>query len=146
MTLNKQALRQKAEKAGVEEWQSRKMPGSGGECTVIVKGSLKKHPGWTTCRPVADDIVDKKTMDFIAASNPATVLALLDELDSAEKQTSALFKENARLKSGIAGLVHLGIRHGDIEVMSIAGDAQLSTPCTDSIIEKIAAGIGVKGE
>lgn len=144
--LNKQALRQKAEKAGVEEWQSRKMPGSGGEYTVIVKGSLEKHPGWSTCRPVADEIVDKKTMDFIAEANPATVLALLDELEAAEKQTSALFKENARLKSGIAGLVHLGIRHGDIEVMSIAGDAQLSTPCTDSIIEKIAAGIGVKGE
>ncbi|MFJ7174551.1 ead/Ea22-like family protein [Citrobacter freundii] len=104
---------------------------------------------------------------FIAAANPATVLALLNELEAeqrissawrktaesnrerleaAEKQTSALFKENVRLKSGIAGLVHLGIRHGDIEVMSIAGDAQLSTPCTDSIIEKIAAGNGVKGE
>ncbi|EPQ3950092.1 ead/Ea22-like family protein [Citrobacter freundii] len=86
---NKQALRQKAEKAGVEEWQSRKMPGSGGEYTVIVKGSLEKHPGWSTCRPVADEIVDKKTMDFIAEANPATVLALLDDLEDKDKAWSA---------------------------------------------------------
>ena len=76
--LNKQALRQKAVKAGGEEWQSRKEPGIGGEYTVIVKGSLVKHQGWSTHRPVADEIVDKKTMDFIAAANPATVLALLE--------------------------------------------------------------------
>lgn len=79
MTIDKQALRQKAVKAGGEEWQSRKMPGPAGEYTVIVKGSLEKHLGWTTCRPVADEVIDKKTMDFIAAANPATMLALLDE-------------------------------------------------------------------
>lgn len=77
--IDKQTLRQKAVKAGGEEWQSRKMPGPAGEYTVIVKGSLEKHPGWTTCRPVADEVIDKKTMDFIAAANPATMLALLDE-------------------------------------------------------------------
>lgn len=70
MTIDKQALRQKAVKAGGEEWQSRKMPGPAGEYTVIVKDSLEKHPGWTTCRPVADEVIDKKTMDFIAAANP----------------------------------------------------------------------------
>ncbi|EBE8015095.1 ead/Ea22-like family protein [Salmonella enterica] len=89
MTIDKQALRQKAVKAGGEEWQSRKMPGLSGEYTVIVKGSLEKHPGWTTCRPVADEVIDKKTMDFIAAANPATMLALLDELDSANGYASA---------------------------------------------------------
>ncbi|EGH6435063.1 ead/Ea22-like family protein [Salmonella enterica subsp. enterica serovar Typhimurium] len=89
MTIDKQALRQKAVKAGGEEWQSRKMPGPAGEYTVIVKGSLEKHPSWTTCRPVADEVIDKKTMDFIAAANPATMLALLDELDSANGYASA---------------------------------------------------------
>ncbi|EAA9032414.1 ead/Ea22-like family protein [Salmonella enterica subsp. enterica serovar Potsdam] len=89
MTIDKQALRQKAVKAGGEEWQSRKMPGLSGEYTVIVKGSLEKHPGWTTCRPVADEVIDKKTMDFIAAANPVTMLALLDELDSANGYASA---------------------------------------------------------
>ncbi|MCV8352321.1 hypothetical protein ODR95_23780, partial [Escherichia coli] len=46
----------------------------------------------------------------------------------------------------IAGLIHLGIRYADVEVMRIAGDAQLSTPCTDSIINSIATGIRIKGE
>lgn len=112
--------------------------------------------------------------EFIAAANPATVLALLDELErkqqyikrrdqenedialtvgklrvelEAEKQRAkVLFMENARLKSGIAGLIHLGIRYADVDVMKIAGDAQLSTPCTDSIINSIATGIRIKGE
>ncbi|ENL0468694.1 TPA: ead/Ea22-like family protein [Escherichia coli] len=112
--------------------------------------------------------------EFIAAANPVTVLALLDERErnqqyikrrdqenedialtvgklrvelEAEKQRAKdLFMENARLKSGIAGLIHLGIRYADVEVMRIAGDAQLSTPCTDSIINSIATGIRIKGE
>ncbi|RTQ01256.1 hypothetical protein EKN38_12825 [Enterobacter sp. WCHEn045836] len=66
--------------------------------------------------------------------------ALLDELEAKDKQSADLFVENVRLKAGIAGLVSLGLRHRDIEVMRLAGDAQHSTPCTDSIIEKIAAG------
>ena len=110
--------------------------------------------------------------EFIAAASPVTVLALLDERErnqqyikcrdqeneeialtvgklrvelEAEKQRAKdLFMENARLKSGIAGLIHLGIRYADVEVMKIAGDAQLSTPCTDSIINSIAAGIFTK--
>ena len=112
--------------------------------------------------------------EFIAAASPATVLTLLDERErnqqyikrrdqenedialtvgklrvelEAEKQRAKdLFMENARLKSGIAGLIHLGIRYADVEVMRIAGDAQLSTPCTDSIINSIAKGIRIKGE
>ncbi|HAW8440754.1 TPA: ead/Ea22-like family protein [Escherichia coli] len=119
-------------------------------------------------------IEQQANAEFIAAANPATVLALLDERErnqqyikrrdqenedialtvgklrvelEAEKQRAKdLFMENARLKSGIAGLIHLGIRYADVEVMRIAGDAQLSTPCTDSIINSIATGIRIKGE
>ncbi|EHH7396158.1 ead/Ea22-like family protein [Escherichia coli] len=110
---------------------------------------------------------------YIAAFNPEVVQALLDERErnlqyikrrdqenedialtvgklrvelEAEKQRAKdLFMENDRLKSGIAGLIHLGIRYADVEVMRIAGDAQLSTPCTDSIINSIATGIRIKG-
>ncbi|EKR6795063.1 ead/Ea22-like family protein [Escherichia coli] len=119
-------------------------------------------------------IEQQANAEFIASANPATVLALLDERErnqqyiksrdqenedialtvgklrvelEAEKQRAKdLFMENARLKSGIAGLIHLGIRYADVEVMKIAGDAQLSTPCTDSIINSIATGIRIKGE
>ncbi|HAM9141017.1 TPA: ead/Ea22-like family protein [Escherichia coli] len=110
---------------------------------------------------------------YIAAFNPEVVQALLDERErnqqyikcrdqenedialtvgklrvelEAEKQRAKdLFMENARLKSGIAGLIHLGIRYADVDVMKIAGDSQLSTPCTDSIINSIATGIRING-
>ena len=112
--------------------------------------------------------------DFLKHCTPATVLALLDErernqqhikrrdqeneeialtvgklrveLEAEKQRAKVLFMENARLKSGIYGLIHLGIRYADVEVMRIAGDAQLSTPCTDSIINSIATGIRIKGE
>ncbi|WP_370622238.1 ead/Ea22-like family protein [Escherichia coli] len=118
------------------------------------------------------DVDALNTFKFLAG--PETVLALLDERErnqqyikshdqenedialtvgklrvelEAEKQRAKdLFMENARLKSGIAGLIHLGIRYADVDVMKIAGDAQLSTPCTDSIINSIATGIRIKGE
>lgn len=73
-----------------------------------------------------------------------TVGKLRVELEAEKQRAKVLFMENARLKSGIAGLIHLGIRYADVEVMKIAGDAQLSTPCTDSIINSIAAGIFTK--
>ncbi|EBX2800851.1 MULTISPECIES: ead/Ea22-like family protein [Enterobacteriaceae] len=74
-----------------------------------------------------------------------TVGKLRVELEAEKQRAKDLFMENARLKSGIAGLIHLGIRYADVEVMRIAGDAQLSTPCTDSIINSIATGIRIKG-
>ncbi|MFY4657941.1 ead/Ea22-like family protein, partial [Escherichia coli] len=61
-----------------------------------------------------------------------TVGKLRVELEAEKQRAKDLFMENARLKSGIAGLIHLGIRYADVDVMKIAGDAQLSTPCTDS--------------
>ncbi|ELS8124093.1 ead/Ea22-like family protein [Escherichia coli] len=75
-----------------------------------------------------------------------TVGKLRVELEAEKQRAKDLFMENARLKSGIAGLIHLGIRYADVEVMRIAGDALLSTPCTDSIINSIATGIRIKGE
>lgn len=66
------------------------------------------------------------------------------ELETVKQREKDLFMENVRLKSGIAGLIHLGIRYADVEVMKIAGDAQLSTPCTDSIINSIASGVFTK--
>ncbi|EDT4330824.1 ead/Ea22-like family protein [Salmonella enterica] len=124
-------------------------------------------------RSIADDHYEQSRVTVVDVSDP-DVLTLLDELErnqqyikrrdqeneeialtvgklrvelEAEKQRAKdLFMENARLKSGISGLIHLGIRYADVEVMKIAGDAQLSTPCTDSIINSIATGIRIKGE
>ncbi|EQA1440224.1 ead/Ea22-like family protein [Escherichia coli] len=168
--IDYQALREAAVKAGEDKWQAKKI---NGDFFVIRHGSYTRQHGYTSYQPIAE-IDCKPVRDFVARANPATVLALLDELErnqqyikrrdqenedialtvgklrvelDAEKQRAKdLFMENARLKSGIAGLIHLGIRYADVEVMKIAGDAQLSTPCTDSIINSIATGIRIKGE
>ena len=180
--LNKQALREAAEKATCGVWSLEY-----GEERFDAGDALihRKVVGYIPiCRiegahPESGfdedfQMEQQANAEFIAAANPATVLALLDELErnqqyikrrdqeneeialtvgklrvelEAEKQRAKdLFMENARLKSGIAGLIHLGIRYADVEVMKIAGDAQLSTPCTDSIINSIATGIRIKGE
>ncbi|ECT2603219.1 TPA: ead/Ea22-like family protein [Escherichia coli] len=159
--INYQALREAAEKATWGDWDSYKPHrGARGYEVRLSSQAIAQH-------------VLKNNAEFIAAFNPKIALALLDERErnqqyiksrdqenedialtvgklrvelEAEKQRAKdLFMENARLKSGIAGLIHLGIRYADVDVMKIAGDAQLSTPCTDSIINSIATGIRING-
>ena len=180
--INYQVLREKAEKATRGEWSLEYGENRfDGDDALIHREAAGYIP---ICRiegahPESGfdedfQMEQQANAEFIAAANPATVLALLDERErnqqyikrrdqenedialtvgklrvelEAEKQRAKdLFMENARLKSGIAGLIHLGIRYADVEVMRIAGDAQLSTPCTDSIINSIATGIRIKGE
>ncbi|WP_089622942.1 ead/Ea22-like family protein [Escherichia coli] len=160
--IDYQALREKAEKATWGDWDSYKPHrGARGYEVRLSSQAIAQH-------------VLKNNAEFIAAFNPKIALALLDErernlqyikrrdqenedialtvgklrveLEAEKRRAKVLFMENARLKSGIAGLIHLGIRYADVEVMKIAGDAQLSTPCTDSIINSIATGIRIKGE
>ena len=180
--IDYQALREKAEKATCGEWSleygESRFDGDDALIHREVAGYIPicRIEGAHPESGFDEDfqMEQQANAEFIAAANPATVLALLDELErnqqyikrrdqeneeialtvgklrvelEAEKQRAKdLFMENARLKSGIAGLIHLGIRYADVEVMKIAGDAQLSTPCTDSIINSIATGIRIKGE
>ncbi|MEQ4495203.1 ead/Ea22-like family protein [Escherichia coli] len=160
--INYQTLREAAEKATWGDWDSYKPHrGARGYEVRLSSQAIAQH-------------VLKNNAEFIAAFNPKVALALLDErernqqyiksrdqenedialtvgklrveLEAEKRRAKVLFMENVRLKSGIAGLIHLGIRYADVEVMKIAGDAQLSTPCTDSIINSIATGIRIKGE
>ena len=160
--IDYQELREAAEKATWGDWDSYKPHrGARGYEVRLSSQAIAQH-------------VLKNNAEFIAAFNPKVALALLDErernqqyikrrdqeneeialtvgklrveLEAEKQRAKVLFMENARLKSGIAGLIHLGIRYADVEVMRIAGDAQLSTPCTDSIINSIATGIRIKGE
>ncbi|HEH7170479.1 TPA: ead/Ea22-like family protein [Escherichia coli] len=178
--IDYQALREKAEKATCGEWSleygESRFDGDDALIHREVAGYIPicRIEGAHPESGFDEDfqMEQQANAEFIAAANPATVLALLDERErnqqyikrrdqeneeialtvgklrvelEAEKQRAKdLFMENARLKSGIAGLIHLGIRYADVEVMKIAGDAQLSTPCTDSIINSIAAGIFTK--
>ena len=81
--INKRALREAAERATESDW------------------IVDAHEGWHAVIPVADAVngnyiiaefqgpESKRNRDFVAAANPATVLALLDELEAAEKTSAA---------------------------------------------------------
>ncbi|ELA4778507.1 ead/Ea22-like family protein, partial [Salmonella enterica] len=75
MTIDKQALREAAEKAGKDKWQAKKI---NGDFYVIRSGSYIKQCGITSYQPIAE-IDHKPVRDFVAMVNPATTLALLDE-------------------------------------------------------------------
>ncbi|RKR64003.1 Ead/Ea22-like protein [Yokenella regensburgei] len=79
--IDKQALREAAEKAGGDKWQAKKISG---DFYVIRSGSHKKQLGITSYQPIAE-IDHKPVRDFVASANPEAVLALLDELEAAEK-------------------------------------------------------------
>ncbi|EFD1606411.1 TPA: hypothetical protein ACHS7V_004054 [Escherichia coli] len=111
----------------------------------ITDGSQNMHDGLLMASVSPDDSdYPFATFAMVGYYMAAEIEKLRVELETVKQREKDLFMENVRLKSGIAGLIHLGIRYADVEVMKIAGDAQLSTPCTDSIINSIAAGILTK--
>lgn len=113
----------------------------------ITDGSQNMHDGLLMASVSPDDSdYPFATFAMVGYYMAAEIEKLRVELETVKQREKDLFMENVRLKSGIAGLIHLGIRYADVEVMKIAGDAQLSTPCTDSIINSIATGIRIKGE
>ncbi|EFH6970321.1 hypothetical protein GM879_12355 [Escherichia coli] len=111
----------------------------------ITDGSQNMHDGLLMAS-VSPDEADNSFAVFamVGYYMAAEIEKLRVELETVKQREKDLFMENVRLKSGIAGLIHLGIRYADVEVMKIAGDAQLSTPCTDSIINSIASGVFTK--
>lgn len=90
----KAELHEAAEKAGIEEWQVKR--NGPGEYALMVKGSLVKYSGWSTHLPVADEVVDKKTADFIANASPSNILALLAERDADKKRIADIQEQLAR--------------------------------------------------
>ncbi|HDS6175568.1 TPA: hypothetical protein QHZ21_004664 [Escherichia coli] len=111
----------------------------------ITDGSQNMHDGLLMAAVSPDDSdYPFATFAMVGYYMAAEIEKLRVELEIVKQREKDLFMENVRLKSGIAGLIHLGIRYADVEVMKIAGDAQLSTPCTDSIINSIASGVFTK--
>ncbi|HGB9289562.1 TPA: hypothetical protein ACIYXA_004255 [Escherichia coli] len=111
----------------------------------ITDGSQNMHDGLLMASVSPDDSdYPFATFAMVGYYMAAEIEKLRVELETVKQREKDLFMENVRLKSGIAGLIHLGIRYADVEVMKIAGNAQLSTPCTDSIINSIASGVFTK--
>ncbi|MFW0857017.1 ead/Ea22-like family protein [Cronobacter dublinensis] len=88
--MNVAKLKAAALAAGGEEWVPRDQTKNCGEYTVIVKGSLETHSGCTSYRPIADGVVNKQVMKFIALANPAAVLELIAALEAAQKRNAEL--------------------------------------------------------
>ncbi|HID4155265.1 TPA: ead/Ea22-like family protein [Citrobacter koseri] len=86
--VDKQALRDIAESIEREEWEL--LDNGDDEYQVIVKGSLEKGETFRSYQPVSNEISERKIAAFIAAFGPATALALLDELEAAEKRNAEL--------------------------------------------------------
>ncbi|MBX8903220.1 ead/Ea22-like family protein [Citrobacter freundii] len=153
--LNKQALRQTAEKATQGEWWSDVVEtdgeygegedrASGYHSYAVYVGSeslLDMTNSTAACiheeldhdYHMAWDETAKRNAEFIAAANPATVLALLDELEIAEKRIAELVARTVTLPTPYPkgyGLVS--------DKYNFALEE-----CADAIR---AAGIGVKGE
>lgn len=87
--IDYQALREAAEKATPGEWCADDYHG------VIADAGLNANYYIASCSG-PDNRANKR---FIAAANPATVLALLDELEAAEKRNAELQSENAYIRN-----------------------------------------------
>ncbi|EOC2348017.1 TPA: DUF551 domain-containing protein [Escherichia coli] len=93
--IDYQALREAAVKAGKDKWQAKKI---NGDFFVIRHGSYTKQHGYTSYQPIAE-IDCKPVRDFVAKANPATVLALLDELEAQSKRIAELEANRAAMAS-----------------------------------------------
>ncbi|ECK7392393.1 ead/Ea22-like family protein [Salmonella enterica subsp. enterica] len=87
-SIDKQALLKIAESVDREEWDV--LDNGDDEYQVIVSGSLERGATYRSYRPVANEIPEREIAAFIAAANPATVLALLDENIQLQREKDAI--------------------------------------------------------
>ena len=95
--IDKRALREAAEKATSGKWERGDGNGNGGELLVYCDDAL----GSAVCEMTSEyNAIPKyqriNNLNFIAATNPATVLALLDELEAADKRIAELERNEIR--------------------------------------------------
>ncbi|WP_220711620.1 ead/Ea22-like family protein [Citrobacter freundii] len=138
--IDKRALREAAEKATPGRWEY--YPGN----TSIEYNvdSMDEDQG-SIVYVDSGDFTQKQTDlngTFIAAANPSNVLALLDELEAAEKRIDELSASHSKLRDTIAA-IHNTIRMdgGYTPLAAILNAAKRAHEESAS-----AAGIGVNGE
>ncbi|HAN8245848.1 ead/Ea22-like family protein [Escherichia coli] len=138
--INYQALREAAENATPGEWCADDYHG------VIADDGLNANYYIASCSG-PDNRANKR---FIAAANPATVLALLDELEAAEKRIAELESGSQAQKLVEAIIVAI---ENEQERLFDEDYLMDSKECIDVIREEVkrwndsrAAGIRIKGE
>lgn len=159
--LNKQALRKAAEKATPGDWRRASTRFNGITATPFSLGGEEVMLAGTS---------EKRDAEFIAAANPATVLALLDEIEKLEKASEArkqallrahkMFqRQRDRAVAAEKRIAELEARDKpkfvkcwsckhDIEVLAIVDCDGYCPRCAAPIDldDEPYAGIGVKGE
>ncbi|EIP0480972.1 ead/Ea22-like family protein [Escherichia coli] len=161
--LNKQALRQLAEKATHGEWWSDVVETDGeygdgedrasgyhsyavyvgNESLLDMTNSTAAciHEEWDHDYHMAWDETGKRNAEFIAAANPATVLELLDELEGAEKRIAELEALEVVLPS-VQDVHPLGPQSAKI---FCEFHRNIVNRCADEI-RKVGVKVSVKGE
>ena len=134
--LNKQALRSKARSASSGEWI--KESGDGWE--AICSSDNQANGNFIIAHFEGPDA--KANREFAQAANPDTVLALLDELESAEKRIAELSASQSKLREGMAAIYNAICENGASTSLS----AILTFVKRSREESATAAGIGVKGE
>ncbi|EDQ3993006.1 ead/Ea22-like family protein [Salmonella enterica] len=106
MTIDKQALREAAEKATRGPWEMERE-----NIWFTDEDGYTKHLAYVQQGDDVDDKQDHYNTAFIAAFNPKVALALLDEVEAAEHASAvdheaacSLVEENEELKRRIAEL------------------------------------------
>ncbi|MBJ9034663.1 ead/Ea22-like family protein [Citrobacter freundii] len=131
--IDKQALREAAEKATPGEWK--RMMRNSDELMTTFHGIAIGNV-FVELTTGKRDIFDA---EFIAASNPATMLALLDELEAAEKRIAELEARTAVVK-----------HFDEFQIVHYGGSEDYAKgyiDCQNNYNKALAAaGIGVKGE
>jgi len=93
MSTNKQALRSAAEKATRGIWRYLKT-------TPFMDAEISAENNTRVVNLLSGDVTEANS-EFIAAANPATVLALLDELEAKEEQRANWFQMAEKLGAGL---------------------------------------------
>ncbi|EPT9029045.1 ead/Ea22-like family protein [Citrobacter freundii] len=133
--LNKQALREAAEKATPGEWK--RMMRNSDELMTTFHGVAIGNV-FVELTTGKRDIFDA---EFIAAANPATVLALLDDLEAAEKRIAELEALEVVLPS-VQDVHPLGPQSAKI---FCEFHRNIVNRCADEI-RKVGVKVSVKGE
>ncbi|WP_127851039.1 ead/Ea22-like family protein [Enterobacter asburiae] len=123
--IDKQALREAAEKATKGQWQfhDRQSLSHSGSGFVAIAG---KEAILCFNAPVGGINQSNNVVKYIAAANPATVLALLDELDAKDRRIAELERkeQHSERQSVIDALAGSGEEWSDIEEYMQKWDAE----------------------